>query len=1317
MGTASMSDASIYRLLFESTSEALLLLRDGRIVDGNASAAALLQQSRDGLLGRSVSALSGTPQAADQLEQALADAAMGITRALSWRGRRQDGRSIGLAVVLQPLEGRAPYVRMSLVEPVATGQLIGGAREAEPERRTPIVGATSDRSMDLIRRVADAVQASRDLDVVVDRVLATLTGFCEAEAAAFYAINTPMRRMERVAVFGQRVVPDDVPASLPLPDHLLGPDPSRLPTRLVLSGQEVGESASPRPAILEKAPHSMALPLFHQDEVVGLVLLSFTQAPAMSAPDQALLQALGKVIGLALATTHYVLRLEGEIAERRQATGELAVRIRYESGLATAIQALWTDQPNALSQALKMLRRSTLVDRVYLCENVERDGRLCLQPVAEACVPEAASLLDDPSWQGRCYDDGLARWRTTLEAGGWITGLTRELPAEEQAVLAAHSVASLLILPLNIAGRWAGLLGFDMVRAETVWTDDDIRMLQTAATMIGTFFERQETQRRLARSEERFRRLAEASPDTIMILDLDTFRPLYVNRSDFLGYARVEITSDAFMRNTHPDDLQELLAHWRRVVQGDAEPFEYRVRNAAGQWEWLQNREVVMAWDATGRPTQVLVTVTVITDRKRLEAEIQESLQHRSRQVELATRVAQDIAAAAELGDLYRRVVSRVQQAFGYYYTQLFYYDPSRNHLSLVVGSGEVGARLVAKGHSLALGRGLAGTAAAQRRSILCPDVMLDSNWLPNALLPETRGELAVPILFGDRLLGVLDVQSDAVDRLSAEDQLMLEGLCGQIAIAIESKRLAEDLEQQVAELRRLQQLLTSEGWQAYRAGHGQQHVGYYFDPARKRIAGLDDGSAATIEAVGDGQASPSSLAITVRGQTIGHLGIADQAERPLSPEDEDLLGAISVQVAEALEYARLLQQTKKRAIELETVAQVSTAAATILEPDELLAAVVSSTRASFGLASVHVYLVEPETETLALAAGGDRENGQGQIAMTDEQSMVARVARSGAGETVNIGVPGEVSGAQIAVPMIAGNAVLGVMVMCADSAGFFSEGDMRTHAALASQVAVALQNARRYEEQLRTAEKLREVERLKSQFLANMSHELRTPLNSIIGFSDVLLEELDGPLTERMTEDVQMIRQSGQHLRELIGDILDMSKIEAGMMTLRPETVNAVEIVDEVMASQAQLASHRGVSLSREVQDPFIELEADPMRLRQIMLNLVTNAIKFTDEGGITVSVEAAEDRVTFSVRDTGIGMLPEHIPMIFEEFRQIDDAPTRRAGGTGLGMPISKHLVELHGGEIGVQSDLGQGSTFWFSLPRRQGAADDGDVADRSS
>ena len=270
-------------------------------------------------------------------------------------------------------------------------------------------------------------------------------------------------------------------------------------------------------------------------------------------------------------------------------------------------------------------------------------------------------------------------------------------------------------------------------------------------------------------------------------------------------------------------------------------------------------------------------------------------------------------------------------------------------------------------------------------------------------------------------------------------------------------------------------------------------------------------------------------------------------------------------------------------------------------------------------------------------------------------------------------------------------------------------------HAAqrLESQNAVLTALNDKLEEQHRELSRLNaeldQASKLKDQFLANVSHELRTPLNSVIGFSDLLLtmEGGESPLTATQRDYLETIARNGRHLLQLINELLDLSKIAAGRMELHlePLLVDALlrEAADTVRA-QLEVRKHK---LAIEPPHEPVTVAADHGRLRQVLLNLLSNAIKFTTDGGhITLSARLEGDgrSVRMAVSDTGIGIAPDDQAKLFQEFVQLDASPSRRYEGTGLGLALSKRLVELHGGAIGVESELGKGSTFWFTLPRAE-------------
>lgn len=462
-----------------------------------------------------------------------------------------------------------------------------------------------------------------------------------------------------------------------------------------------------------------------------------------------------------------------------------------------------------------------------------------------------------------------------------------------------------------------------------------------------------------------------------------------------------------------------------------------------------------------------------------------------------------------------------------------------------------------------------------------------------------------------------------------------------------------------------------------------------------------------------------NDLAGYIRLDAIGML-------RRFTDEEVSLGQTLASQVAVALQNAWLYQAEQRRAARQAALYQVGRRMTATLDPSDLMNTVVESVQRDLGFERVLILLTDMANgEVYATAASTNfadliPPNYRQRIG----QGMIGLAALSGQTQLANdtqtnpnyYPVGAWNPGSELCVPLEVGGRVIGVLDVESDALGAFGEQDVRTVESLAGQLAVALENARLYEEQRQTAEKLREVDRLKTEFLANMSHELRTPLNSIIGFSRVILKGIDGPLTDLQKQDLEAIHGSGQQLLGLINDILDISKIEAGKMELAFQQVDLHDIVKGVMSSAVGLVKGKPIVLRQEVPDDLPTVWADVTRARQVLLNLVSNAAKFTDKGSITVFARYDDLYVTVGVRDTGIGIPADKLETIFEEFTQVDASTTRQHGGTGLGLAITRRFVQMHGGRVWAESELNHGSTFYFSLPRTQQVAIEADM-DRST
>ena len=292
-----------------------------------------------------------------------------------------------------------------------------------------------------------------------------------------------------------------------------------------------------------------------------------------------------------------------------------------------------------------------------------------------------------------------------------------------------------------------------------------------------------------------------------------------------------------------------------------------------------------------------------------------------------------------------------------------------------------------------------------------------------------------------------------------------------------------------------------------------------------------------------------------------------------------------------------------------------------------------------------------------------------------------------------------------LAVPLLLERRIVGVLVVWGREPGAFAQEIDDLLQTLATQSVLAIQNARLFREIAEKSQQLEVASRHKSEFLANMSHELRTPLNSIIGFSEVLGEGMFGEVNAKQAEYLRDILESGQHLLSLINDVLDLSKIEAGRMELELADFDLPSAIENALLLVRERALRRSITLGHAIDKRLGVIGADERKVKQVLLNLLSNALKFTPEGGrVDVRAEFQGDMAEISVTDTGVGIAPEDQDAVFEEFRQVG-AAAQKAQGTGLGLALSRKFIELHGGRIAVESQLGMGATFTFTIPLRPG------------
>jgi two-component system, NtrC family, sensor kinase len=456
----------------------------------------------------------------------------------------------------------------------------------------------------------------------------------------------------------------------------------------------------------------------------------------------------------------------------------------------------------------------------------------------------------------------------------------------------------------------------------------------------------------------------------------------------------------------------------------------------------------------------------------------------------------------------------------------------------------------------------------------------------------------------------------------------------------------------------------------------------------------------------------------------VGVLSMWRREVRPFTEQQIALVQTFADQAVIAIENVRLFTELQARTMdltrsvgELRALSEVGQAISSTLNLRAVLNTIVARATHLSGTDAGVIYEYDEQreifvpratehleadiVETMLATPVRRGEGATGRLAEVHEPNQVPDILVAPAESRVRGALVRAGYRALLAVPLVREDHLLGGLTVIRKEAGAFAPEAIELLRTFATQSALAIQNARLFLEIEDKSRQLEVASQHKSEFLANMSHELRTPLNAIIGFSEVLGERLFGELNEKQEEYLKDIHASGQHLLSLINDILDLSKIEAGRMELELTDLDLPTAIDNALTLVRERAGRRGIALHQAADEGLGQIRGDERKIKQVLLNLLSNAIKFTPDGGrIEVQARAVDGSVEVSVSDTGVGIAPEDQEAIFEEFRQVGTAD-KKVEGTGLGLTLSRKFIELHGGRIWVQSRLGAGSMFTFTIP----------------
>jgi len=462
-------------------------------------------------------------------------------------------------------------------------------------------------------------------------------------------------------------------------------------------------------------------------------------------------------------------------------------------------------------------------------------------------------------------------------------------------------------------------------------------------------------------------------------------------------------------------------------------------------------------------------------------------------------------------------------------------------------------------------------------------------------------------------------------------------------------------------------------------------------------------------------------------GSPIGAITVGGAEPRMFSESQIALLKTFADQAVIAIENVRLFNELQSRTHELarsveqmRSLAEVSQAVNSTLDLQEVLSTIVKHAVQLSATDGGAIYEADEEIGGFRLRAtyglpqdlvevmratplrAGEGATGRAAALRTPVQIPDLRADQSFPGSLQRIS---ERAGFRslLSVPLLREGRVLGSLAVSRTAAGEFPPEVVDLLQTFAAQSTLAIQNARLFREIAQKSHELEVASQHKSQFLANMSHELRTPLNAILGYTELIVDGIYGEVPAKLSEVLERVQGSGRHLLGLINDVLDLSKIEAGQLTLAANDYSFHDVVQTVISGVESLAAEKQLKLVTDLPADLPVGRGDERRITQVLMNLVGNAIKFTDAGEVAVRVTAPDGMFVASVVDTGPGIPEDQQQRIFEEFQQVDSSSTRKKGGTGLGLAIAKRIVELHGGNIWVESMVGKGSTFSFSLPVR--------------
>jgi len=933
--------------------------------------------------------------------------------------------------------------------------------------------------------------------------------------------------------------------------------------------------------------------------------------------------------------------------EMSDALTTVEIRSRYQEFAAKGVAVLTEFGTKSLRQFLEMLGKASNASRVYFAQ---------IQTDEAGLYWHATDIWQDEGISFKIPKDKIThipvalyeKWKHDLVDQGISSGTVDSLPSPERVLLEAQNIRSTLLLAVPGQNQVPSFLGFDQLDTNREWEYEEIYALQVAANALSNTLAREDLLDQLQ-------------------VSLDETEQLY-NTSHRLALASnfQDMIAALIKDNKHTN-----------INRGALVLFEY---------------------DKQGKPITMQVTANWHSRNGTPPPEIGTLLDPELFQRHLLTP-APNYYGNIHKAHLNEAVMQElVAKNIG-----------SLAILPLWVSKQQIGTLLLASDepHNF--------TSREKRTYPPLVDQMAIA--IENQrLFNQTEAALSDTATLYN-ISNEIAQASVLSDHLNIIGETLLPAEADQVSIVLVSERIEDRIEE-----------LTVAG--VYDRNTGYRDTDFIIKPSDLPVVMTIEKSSLVIPNVENSDLDPASkktllnsrlasvcwIPMRSAGQLLGFINISAESATEFPSDDIRIIEAAANGIAVALERQNFVEEAQRRALELQTAAELARDTTGELTLDILLPRFTNLLCQRFDFQNASIYLMDEAAKYVSIRESTSEELKNTQRLAVGSNSLVGQAASQGQPMLLNniLESPFEFhktilpeTRSELCIPMKLGDRIIGVLDIQSSRFSAFTDNDIMVMQVLADQIAIAMDNARSYELSQIAIKEMEEVDRLKSQFLANMSHELRTPLNSIIGFSRVILKGIDGEINDIQKQDLSAIYNSGQHLLYLINDILDLSKIEAGKMQLSFTDVDIKEIIHSVMSTAIGLVKDKDVKLETDIEEGLPTLSADANRIRQVLLNFVSNSAKFTEQGHIRVTAFRSKSpkgiaEIRVEVDDTGIGISKEDQGKLFQAFSQVDDSPTRATGGTGLGLSISRSFIELHGGKIGIsRSEEGKGSTFFFTLP----------------